>query len=515
MIHESSVEPGRLQGTPSGKVTNPSDAVESSLGWGIVQWTPAGKMIKPSRQAGIDDATIVSLQYQLDFLRKQLNGETAIPEKNAGDQMKAAKTVEDAAVAFGRYYERFAGSDDLSNSRYTERKTAAKQVLSTFGAGAPASGGGCGAGSGNIAAVAKTPGLADPGTRRTDKPYAEHATDSTRRLLPKYNNRPRVRRPRLDRLRAVRRDRDADERRRPRLPRRVHADAGELPAHLREVRRARRLTISKLQPGDILIGPGHTYLFVGPWGNGYNSAAGVAWAATCRRQATRTTSGSRRVRRRPAEEEVGSSERMLEENRRPFLIGVTAVVIAVVLIGGYLLFRGEPESKLTVTSIPNDLTLTLDGTQIAANGEIKVKAGTHTLTAERKGFESYSQTVTAADGDPLSVKMYLYANSAGRARVGGEAPGADAAGRGGGRAALRRDQRAAARRSTRSSRRCRTSGPASRRTTGPRSPTRRTPRRSRSSSPPTPPRAKPKPSNGSRPTAGTPTTLDIIYTTTS
>src|SRR4029453_14627768 len=101
---------------------------------------------------------------------------------------------------------------------------------------------------------------------------------------------------------------------------------------------------------------------------------------------------------------------MLEENRRPVLIGVTALVIAVVLIGGYLLFRGSPESKLTVTSIPNDLPLTLDGQQIGGNGGVKVKAGTHTLTAERKGFQSYTQSVTASDGDPLSVKMYLYAN---------------------------------------------------------------------------------------------------------
>src|SRR6266704_6924246 len=101
---------------------------------------------------------------------------------------------------------------------------------------------------------------------------------------------------------------------------------------------------------------------------------------------------------------------MLEENRRPVLIGAAALVIAVVLIGGFLLFRGAPESKLTVTSIPNDLTLTLDGHEIPASGDVKVKAGEHTLVAERKGFETYSQKVTASGGDPLSVKMYLYAN---------------------------------------------------------------------------------------------------------
>ncbi len=156
MIHESGVEPGRLQNTPPGKVTNPSDAVESSLGWGIVQWTPAGKMIKPSRQAGVDDANIVSLDYQLDFLKKQLAGQGPIPEKNAGDMVKAAKSAEDAAVAFGRYYERFAGSDNLSNPRYTQRKTAAAEVLSTFGGTAPSGSGGCGAGNGDIV---KTDGL--------------------------------------------------------------------------------------------------------------------------------------------------------------------------------------------------------------------------------------------------------------------------------------------------------------------------------------------------------------------
>lgn len=101
---------------------------------------------------------------------------------------------------------------------------------------------------------------------------------------------------------------------------------------------------------------------------------------------------------------------MLEDNRR-LMIGGVAVVVALVVIGGFLLFRGAPESKLTVTSIPNDLTLTLDGKQVAANGEIEVKAGEHTLMGERKGFQSHSVTFKAQDGDPLSAKMYLYANS--------------------------------------------------------------------------------------------------------
>jgi murein DD-endopeptidase MepM/ murein hydrolase activator NlpD len=268
MIHESSVEPGRLQGTPPGKVTNPSDAVESSLGWGIVQWTPAGKMIKPSRQAGIDDATIVSLQFQLDFLRKQLNGETAIPEKNAGDMVKAAKTVEDAAVAFGRYYERFAGSEDLSNSRYTERKTAAKEVLSTFGDGAP-SGGGCGAGSGNIAAVAKTLAWPTSGHDGTDKSLA---TKAYQEALPKYNseNGDRVWTDCGRFVATVMRMSGAD----PDYPM-VYTPTQE--NYLRTSGKYDvfdNITISQLQPGDILIGPGHTYLFVGPWGNGFNSAAG-------------------------------------------------------------------------------------------------------------------------------------------------------------------------------------------------------------------------------------------------
>jgi hypothetical protein len=100
----------------------------------------------------------------------------------------------------------------------------------------------------------------------------------------------------------------------------------------------------------------------------------------------------------------------MDENRRLFVLSGTIVVVALILLGGYLVFRGNPEHTLTVKSIPNDLTLTLDGQPIPANGEVKVKEGKHTLTGERRGFETYSQTVEIREDS--SYKMFLFSNSA-------------------------------------------------------------------------------------------------------
>jgi hypothetical protein len=102
---------------------------------------------------------------------------------------------------------------------------------------------------------------------------------------------------------------------------------------------------------------------------------------------------------------------MLDENRRPLMLAGVALAVVVVLIGGILLFRGGNETQLAVQSIPNDLTLKLDGHEIPANGEVKIKQGEHTLEGSRRGFQTYS-TKIVANGDGLNYKMYLYANSA-------------------------------------------------------------------------------------------------------
>ncbi len=277
MIHESGVEPGRLQNTPPGKVTNPSDAVESSLGWGIVQWTPAGKMIKPSRQAGVDDANIVSLDYQLDFLKKQLAGQGPIPEKNAGDMVKAAKSAEDAAVAFGRYYERFAGSDNLSNPRYTQRKTAAAEVLSTFGGTAPSGSGGCGAGNGDIVKTALQLAWDTKGQHGlTPKPGYKEAEE-------KYNGSKGyyeltdcgVFVATVMRMSGVDKD---------------YALRGT-PTQRAYVRSSPKYQVfenftneGQLKPGDIFVNNGHTYIYTGPYKGGdgktYNAASASLNTAT-------------------------------------------------------------------------------------------------------------------------------------------------------------------------------------------------------------------------------------------
>lgn len=101
---------------------------------------------------------------------------------------------------------------------------------------------------------------------------------------------------------------------------------------------------------------------------------------------------------------------MEEDGRRTLVMGAVALLVVVVLIGGFLIWRHDPKAELTVKSIPNDLTLTLDGLPIAANGTTEVRPGTYTLEAKRNGFQDYSETIAVRGKDPVSVKMYLYAN---------------------------------------------------------------------------------------------------------
>ncbi len=137
MIHESGVEPMRLQGTGAG-VETPSAKLggnlnNSSIGWGIVQWTPPGKMINPSTASGVTNETIDTLEYQVEFVWKQLEGTSIdISEKAAGDHLKQQTTVDAAARSFMTKYERPA---DQSESAQADRAATAKEVFTVYANG--------------------------------------------------------------------------------------------------------------------------------------------------------------------------------------------------------------------------------------------------------------------------------------------------------------------------------------------------------------------------------------------
>ena len=138
MIHESGVDPKKLNG---GAVVSSADVDLDGRAWGVVQWYPPGKMITPSRERGVSTEQIDSLEYQLEFVWKQLEGTSiAIPLVDVGDRLKRTTTAEEAAFVFARYYEIF--STDPSDPEFAERQREATAVLQRWGGQAPEPGSG-------------------------------------------------------------------------------------------------------------------------------------------------------------------------------------------------------------------------------------------------------------------------------------------------------------------------------------------------------------------------------------
>ena len=130
MIHESQVTPTLLNGDLPPKETRAKVAEGLKKAWGIVQWYPAKKMITASRSKGVSYETIETLEYQLKFLKEQLDGTGPVALKAIGDKMKATKTVDEAAYLFAHDYEVFTLDDN--DPEYEERKKTAREVFDTY-----------------------------------------------------------------------------------------------------------------------------------------------------------------------------------------------------------------------------------------------------------------------------------------------------------------------------------------------------------------------------------------------
>lgn len=104
----------------------------------------------------------------------------------------------------------------------------------------------------------------------------------------------------------------------------------------------------------------------------------------------------------------------MADQRRVWVAGGAAVAVILVFVVVWLITRDEgavKDSRLVVVSVPNDLTLTLDGDEINPVGESAVAAGEHTLKASRQGFASETRSVRIGSQESLNVGFYLEANS--------------------------------------------------------------------------------------------------------
>jgi hypothetical protein len=103
--------------------------------------------------------------------------------------VRAAKTVDEAAVAFAHYYERFKGNEDPNAPRYAKSKASAGEVLKNFGGaaatpGAGGAAGGCAA-AGNGSIVDTAFGLA-----WRDRGHGQEQADATpayQKAMPEFN----------------------------------------------------------------------------------------------------------------------------------------------------------------------------------------------------------------------------------------------------------------------------------------------------------------------------------------
>ncbi|WP_112245400.1 phage tail tip lysozyme [Kribbella monticola] len=278
MIDESSVEPMRKQNTlpgtktPAAEVDQPGTANDYGGGWGIVQWTPPSKMITPSRSSGAKDEQIETLEFQLDFLKVQLSGKGPAAEGQAGTMLKAAKTVEDAAVAFARYYERFGGSEDPNHPRYAKSKASAKEVLANFGngVGSGAAGGCAGAGNGSIVDTAFGLAWRDRGHGQEK----EDATPAYQKAMPEFNGSTGTW-PFSDcgvyvATVMVMSGVDKDYVKRGTGGQRDYVQGSSKYQVFENLN-----NVGQLQPGDIFVNDGHTYIYVGT----FKGTDGKTWNA--------------------------------------------------------------------------------------------------------------------------------------------------------------------------------------------------------------------------------------------
>lgn len=98
---------------------------------------------------------------------------------------------------------------------------------------------------------------------------------------------------------------------------------------------------------------------------------------------------------------------------RKLLIILAAILVPIgVAYFAYQQYINNTRGTIVVESVPTDLTLTLSGKRIAANGKQTITPGKYTLEGKRAGFETTKQEITVKAKQSQNVFMYMAANGA-------------------------------------------------------------------------------------------------------
>lgn len=94
--------------------------------------------------------------------------------------------------------------------------------------------------------------------------------------------------------------------------------------------------------------------------------------------------------------------------QKKLIIGAAAVFGLMVIVGIFFAYQQSQMGRLITASTPSDLTLTLDGKQIAPSGQIFIEPGKHELLAQRRAFTERKIEFEIAKGETKEMTIYIF-----------------------------------------------------------------------------------------------------------
>lgn len=90
----------------------------------------------------------------------------------------------------------------------------------------------------------------------------------------------------------------------------------------------------------------------------------------------------------------------IQQYRKSILLTLAVVILLGVGIAGYSLYLQQTRQgkiAITVTAVPSDTKITLNGSQTISTGTVYLAPGTYSITGHKDGFKDFQEDVTFDD----------------------------------------------------------------------------------------------------------------------